>query len=342
MDHYSVLGVAKNATKEEIKKAYKKLAVKYHPDKNGGDKESEEMFKKISDSYAVLSDDEKRGKYDRVTFNRSAGETKFSWSTDDSASGGFGFDDFIRNFSDPDFRKRSSERSRKTQGKTHNPAPSADHLNIYVRDKLELSEAMLGKKIELSFSREKINYTGKSGNALTFNKVTEEKEIFITIDLRKKYIIIKKEGGSYSVSARVPKLGNEDVVSQLNIWGEIDQVPIIGDLHVVLELVFPENITIEGNKIVQTVDLPLKSVLFNGEKTKIKTLVDKKYEVDFNNPKSASNLKFSIPNEGIIDEQGNLGEYLVKFNVVLPQIEDIPEEDFIKLKSILSNCENKT
>lgn len=63
-DYYKELGVAKTASQEEIKKAYRKLAVKYHPDKNKGDKASEEKFKKISEAYAVLSDTEKRKQYD--------------------------------------------------------------------------------------------------------------------------------------------------------------------------------------------------------------------------------------------------------------------------------------
>ena len=63
-DYYKVLGVAKEATAEDIKKAYRKLAVKYHPDKNPGNKEAEEKFKKMSEAYAVLSDVEKRKQYD--------------------------------------------------------------------------------------------------------------------------------------------------------------------------------------------------------------------------------------------------------------------------------------
>jgi DnaJ-class molecular chaperone len=90
------------------------------------------------------------------------------------------------------------------------------------------------------------------------------------------------------------------------------------------------------------VDIPLSNVLFTDDRTKIETLVNKKYEVDFNNPKSASNLKFSISNEGIVDDKGKIGEYLVKFNVILPQIDDAPEEDLLKLKSILSDYKNKT
>lgn len=66
MDYYKLLGVEKSASPEEIKKAYRKLALKYHPDRNKGNKEAEEQFKKISEAYAVLSDKEKRQQYDTV------------------------------------------------------------------------------------------------------------------------------------------------------------------------------------------------------------------------------------------------------------------------------------
>lgn len=329
MDHYSILGVNSTATADEIKKAYRKLALKYHPDKNDGSAEAEEMFKKISDAYSIIGDEVKRQKYD---LSRNARSTH----------GGFGFDDFVNNFASNDFRKRSSDYARRSQGKTHAPPPTTDHLNIHINDTIELYDAMLGKKIEISFTREKINYTGKNGNLLSYTKEKEEKDIVITIDLRKKYIVIKKDDSKYTVSARVPKLGNEDVTTRLNIWGDMEQIPLIGDLHVTLELIIPENIIIDKNKIIQTVSIPLSSVLFGDEKIKVETIVNKKYEVDFNQPQSATNLKFTIPNEGILDELNNLGDYLVKFNINLPNIESLSLSDLTKLKSLILDCENKS
>jgi curved DNA-binding protein len=84
-DYYKTLGVKKNASADDIKKAYRKLARKYHPDVNQGDKAAEEKFKDINEAYEVLSDEEKRGKYDRFgsewqQYSRAGGRPEdFNW-----------------------------------------------------------------------------------------------------------------------------------------------------------------------------------------------------------------------------------------------------------------------
>ncbi|MDD7462693.1 MAG: molecular chaperone DnaJ [Prevotellaceae bacterium] len=72
-DYYEVLGVSKTATEDEIKKAYRKLAIKYHPDKNPGDQEAEEKFKEAAEAYDVLHDENKRRQYDQFGFNAPGG-----------------------------------------------------------------------------------------------------------------------------------------------------------------------------------------------------------------------------------------------------------------------------
>ena len=67
-DYYEVLGIDKSADQDTIKKAYRKLAVKYHPDRNPGDKEAEEKFKEATEAYEILSDEEKRPIYDKYGF----------------------------------------------------------------------------------------------------------------------------------------------------------------------------------------------------------------------------------------------------------------------------------
>src|SRR6202790_4227711 len=80
-DYYAKLGVKKTATPEEIRKAFRKLARKYHPDVNPGDKKSEAKFKEINEAYEVLSDSDKRRKYDTLGPN---------WQEQFGPSGGFG------------------------------------------------------------------------------------------------------------------------------------------------------------------------------------------------------------------------------------------------------------
>jgi molecular chaperone DnaJ len=98
-DYYEVLEVPKTATADEIKKAYRKKAIQYHPDKNPGDKEAEEKFKEAAEAYSVLSDPDKRAKYDQFGFDGLNGAGGFG------GSGGFGgagmsMDDIFSMFGD--------------------------------------------------------------------------------------------------------------------------------------------------------------------------------------------------------------------------------------------------
>lgn len=97
-DYYEVLGVAKTATADELKKAYRKLALKYHPDRNPGDKAAEEKFKEAAEAYDVLSDPDKRAKYDQ--WGPSMGPAGFGGGGGGASYGGMSMDDIFAHFGD--------------------------------------------------------------------------------------------------------------------------------------------------------------------------------------------------------------------------------------------------
>tara|TARA_R100001369_G_scaffold954_4_gene3213 strand:+ start:85932 stop:87062 length:1131 start_codon:yes stop_codon:yes gene_type:complete len=93
-DFYETLGISKSATKAEIKKAYRKKAIEFHPDKNPGDAHAEEMFKKAAEAYEILSNDDKRAKYDRF------GHQAFEGGFGGGGAGGMNMDDIFSQFGD--------------------------------------------------------------------------------------------------------------------------------------------------------------------------------------------------------------------------------------------------
>ncbi len=136
-DYYEVLGVDKNASEADIKKAYRRVAKKYHPDTNPGDKEAEEKFKEAAEAYAVLSDEEKRRKYDQF------GHAAFDPNAGGSGFGGFDFADMGDIFGDI-FGDMFGGGSRQRQ--SNGPVKGA---NIKTTVRVSFEEAVFGTQTEI-------------------------------------------------------------------------------------------------------------------------------------------------------------------------------------------------
>ncbi len=166
-DYYEVLGVQKNASKEDMKKAYRKLAMQYHPDRNPDNKEAEEKFKEAAEAYEILSDDEKRSRYDRFGHDGVKGNTYGSPGfTDindifshfsDIFGGGSIFDDFFG----------GGQRSR---GRRQGTGIPGSDLRVNLKLTLEEIASGVSKKIKIK-KQVKCSQCGGSGaNAGTSTK----------------------------------------------------------------------------------------------------------------------------------------------------------------------------
>lgn len=138
-DYYEVLGISKSATTAEIKKAYRKMAVKYHPDKNPDDKNAEEKFKEAAEAYEILSDADKKARYDQY------GHSAFDGSQGGFGGGGMDMDDIFSQFGDIFGGGFGGGRSR-----SRGPA-RVKGSNLRIRVKLTLEEIANGvdKKVKV-------------------------------------------------------------------------------------------------------------------------------------------------------------------------------------------------
>lgn len=149
-DYYEVLGVAKGASTDEIKKAYRKLAKQYHPDLHPDDKEAEEKFKELNEAYEVLSDEEKREKYDR--FGHAAFDPTAGGGSGFGGFGGFenfgGFEDIFSSF----FGGGSGGSRFGRNSRRSGPVPE-DGEDLYVRISISFEEAAFGCDKDVSYNR---------------------------------------------------------------------------------------------------------------------------------------------------------------------------------------------
>ena len=144
-DHYRILGVSHDATQDQIKKSYRRLAKEYHPDKNAGNKRAEEKFKKISEAYSVLSDEQKRAEYDNPqhTFsNIGGGRNPFS------GFGGFGdiFSDF---FGDSFSQNNAQAHWRSNQRPPKNP-------DLHLKLQLSFMDCIKGEEKAILYKRSRL------------------------------------------------------------------------------------------------------------------------------------------------------------------------------------------
>ncbi len=332
-DYYNTLGVSKGASDTEIKKAYRKLAMKYHPDKNKGDAKSEAKFKEVSEAYQVLSDKNKRANYDNMghsayTQSASSGGGGHTYSSADFGDLGDIFGDiFGGGFG-------SSTRSQKSRGS-----------DIRYDMEITLEEASKGVVKEVRYRRngncEPCRGSGGKNGAFTVCKdcggAGEVKTISRTIfgqhislapcrscNGRGK-IITNKCNYCYgngvamenvSTKISVPKGVDTGVKLRVHNYGEIDSHShLFGDLYVYIKVREHSIFKRDGNNIRCTVPINFQTAV-NGGTISVPTLNGK---VNLKIPKGTqSEQHFRLKGEGISSSRYLTGDQIVTIRVAVP------------------------
>jgi molecular chaperone DnaJ len=343
-DYYEILGVSKNADEGEIKKAYRKMALKYHPDKNPGDKEAEEKFKEAAEAYEVLSDSNKRARYDQFGHAGMNGGGGFG--------GGMNMDDIFSQFGDVfggafgGFGGSRGGGARMVKGS-----------NLRVKMKLTLEEIAEGvkKKIKVNKLVNAEGVTSKTcGTCNGAGRVTRMAQTFLgnmqtqttcpTCQGSGKVIDYKPADADANGLKRQEEVIEIDIPAgveegmQLSVTGKGNAGPfngIPGDLIVVIEEIPHESLRREGENLHYDAYINFVDAVL-GESVEIPTVNGKaKIKVE---PGTQSGKMLRLRGKGLPQLQGyGTGDLFVHINVWTPTKINKEEKELLEK---LKNSEN--
>ena len=283
-DYYQILGVKKDASKEEIRKAYRKLAMKYHPDHAKGDKAAEEKFKKISEAYAVLSDSEKRKEYD--TFGAEGFRQRF---TQEDIFRGFDFGDILREFG----FGGDVFSGRRRSGMQFNFGGGSPYG-----------------------SQTRYQQTRMKGSDLIYELPLTLKEVATGTS---KTVSLQHQGQSEKITVQIPK--GMITGKKLRLAGKGSPSPLggpPGDLFIQAKVINDPVFSIEDYNLHMALELKLTEALL-GTSISVPTLDDKKLSLKIP-PGTRPGTKMRMAGRGLPHMKGNRkGDLFVKIQIKMPQ-----------------------
>lgn len=309
-DYYKVLGVDEKASAEEIKKAYRKLAKKYHPDLNQGDEKASEKLKEINEAYEVLGDKDKRQKYDQFGSNY-------------NFNGGQNFDPSQYGF---DFGNFGNGGTTYTYSSTDDGSGGfSDFFNMFFGGRDKGSRNSSNRKRDI-FS----GFGGQKQSPQQRQKYDTE----ISISLQEAYngteksLNLNVNGESKSLNIKIPK----GILPGKKIRTKGEKIGLDGDIYIKINVIDQNNI-LDGLNIIKTTNIyPWDAVL--GESVVIDTLEGK---IKVNIPKGIeSGKRIRLKNKGFKDMKGNIGDLYLEIQIQNPKnITKEQEKLYKKLKETI-------